>query len=207
MEEVEKEVMEMSKGKFPGQDNFTTDFFQACWSTIKHDVWALVEEYRKFTNVLPSLDTTLLAFIPKEEKEEDPSKFKPISLCNVVYKIITKVIENHLKLILPYLISLEKTNYVEGCQILDGIILVHEMIHSLKNTKSSGMLMKLDMSKAFDKISWKYIQCIIRAFGFFPTWVKWIMSLTSSAFFSILFNGSPSHGIHQGDPLSHSFLF
>jgi hypothetical protein len=86
------------------------------------------------------------------------------------------------------------------------------MIHSLKTTKTIGMLIKLDMSKAFNKLSWKYIKQILLTFDFSTTWIKWIMSLTSSPFFSILVNGSPSvtfspsRNIQQGDSLS-PFLF
>jgi hypothetical protein len=82
--------------------------------------------------------------------------------------------------------------YVEGRQILDRIILSHEVVHSLKSTKSPGMLIKLDMSKDFDKLNWKYIKEFLLAFGFHPSWISWIMILISSTLFSLLINGSPS---------------
>ena len=101
---------------------------------------------------------------------------------------------------------------MEGKQIFDGIILVHETIHSLKATKSPGMLLKLDLSKSYDKLNWHFLEGILKAFGFADEWTNSIMNLVSSAFFSILVNGSPScpfnasRGIRQGDPLS-LFLF
>jgi hypothetical protein len=76
------------------------------------------------------------------------------------------VIARRLKPILPTIISLEKSGYVEGRQILDNVILAHEVIHSLQKTKTPGMLLKLDLSKAFDKISWEYIRAMLHAFGF-----------------------------------------
>jgi hypothetical protein len=112
----------------------------------------------------------------------DPNKFHPISLCNVIYKIISKFIALRLKPLLPNLIVPEQSGYVEGCQILDSILLAHEVSHSLKVSKTIGMLIKLDMSKAFDKLSWQFIKAILLAFGFHQNLVKWIMGLISSTF-------------------------
>jgi hypothetical protein len=82
---------------------------------------------------------------------------------------------------------------VEGRKILDNVILAHEVIHSLQSTSTPGMLLKLDLSKAFEKLSWAYMKSILLAFGFAPDWIDWILNLTSFAFFSILINGVPSH--------------
>ena len=95
--------------------------------------------------LLPSLNATFIALIPKFDQASTPEKFRPIALCNVIYKIISKVIANRLKPLLPILISPEQKGYVEGRQILDGIILTHEVIHSLKQTKNPGMLLKIDL--------------------------------------------------------------
>ena len=87
----------------------------------------------------------------------------PIALCNVIYKVISKVIASRLKPLLHMLISPEQSGYVERRQIIDCIILAHEIIHSLKHHKKAGMLLKIDLSKAFDKLSWIYIQKILSA--------------------------------------------
>jgi hypothetical protein len=117
-----------------------------------------------------------------------------------------------LKPLLPFITSSEKIGYVEGRHILDGILHFHEVIHSLKYTKTLGMLLKLDLSKAFHHLNWEYIENILLAFGFSQDWVRWILSLLSSTFFLFLVNESPSptflpsYRIQQGDPLS-PFLF
>jgi hypothetical protein len=91
---------------------------------------------------------------------------------------------------------------VEGKQIMDSIILAHKVIHSLQKTQTPGMLLKLDLSKDFDKLIWEYMQAMVLAFGFDPSWVAWILNITSTTFFSILINDVPSRpfaptrGIH-----------
>ena len=143
----------MAYGKGPGPNGFTTNFFHFFWEMIKEEVRAIVEESRSKRGVLKDFNVTFLALIPKGEGVDSPNKFKPIALCNVIYKIITKVIANRLKPLLPGLISPKQSGFVEGREILDGIIAVHEVTHSLKCTKLPGMLIKLDISKAYDKLS------------------------------------------------------
>jgi hypothetical protein len=196
-EEVDQAAKSMPPGKAPGPDGFTTDFFQHCWDIVRKEVWEVVEESRTSGQVLPALNATFLTLILKEEWVTNPKQFRPIALCNVIYKIITKVIANRLKPILTFVISKEQDGYVEGRQIMDSVILAHEVIHSLKSTKTPGMLIKLDLSKAFDRASWQYLRAILNSFGFDQHWVNWILNLTSSAFFSILVNGVPSRHSHH----------
>eukprot|EP00253_Pinus_taeda_P025653 PITA_25653 len=212
LNEVDLAVKNLKSGKAPGLDGFTSDFFHHFWDLIQIEVWQLVEESRALRWMYPGLNATFLALIPKTADANKPKKYRPIALCNITYKIVSKVIANRLKPLLPLLISPEQSGYVEGCQITDGIILTHEILHSLKQSKKPGMLLKIDLSKAFDSISWLYIQKNLNAFGFDHSWTRWIISLLSSSFFSILINGipyatfRPSRGIRQGEPLS-PFLF
>ena len=173
----------MKEGTSPGSDGFTVNFFHHFWEMIKIDVWNIVEQSWVFGRILPALNAIFLTLIPKNEGVDLPNKFHPISLCNVIYKIITKVMANRLKLILASLISSEQSGFVEERQISDGIILVHEILHSIKLKKISGMLVKLDIAKAYDKLNWQFIKKMLVAFGFSMAWVNWIMNLISSVFF------------------------
>ena len=102
---------------------------------IKEEVLPIVEESRKSRGVLKAFNATFLSLIPKGEGADTLGKFRPIALCNVIYKIFSKVIANRLKPLLLGMIILEQNSFVEGCQILDGIITVQETIHYLKCTR------------------------------------------------------------------------
>jgi len=114
LQEVEEAVNQMQLGKAPGPDGFTSNFFHHFWELIKEEVWAAVEESRRKGGILKAFNATFLTLIPKEEGADTSDKFRPIALCNVIYKIISKVIANRLKPLLPFLISPEQSGFVEG---------------------------------------------------------------------------------------------
>ena len=142
-EEVNEVIKEMHNGKAPGPDGFNVDFFKTCWEIVKVDILDVVEDSRKSRTVLRAINESFIALIPKLEKSMTPERFRPIALCNVVYKIISKVISNILKPLLPSLVSEEQTGYVEGKQIVNNIIQAHEVVHSLKTKKQAGMIIQL----------------------------------------------------------------
>ena len=104
----------MPNGKAPGPDGFTVEFFKAYWKVVKHDVYRVLEDSRRSTSFIKVLNATMITLIPKENEARTPDHYRPISLCNVVYKIISKVIANRLKPLLPSSISQEHAGFVEG---------------------------------------------------------------------------------------------
>eukprot|EP00253_Pinus_taeda_P002612 PITA_02612 len=212
MEEVEEIVMNMKKGKAPGPDGFTVEFYKAGWHFLGQEILEVVEESRMKQKICPGINSTFLTLIPESNKSEDAQGFRPIALCNVIYKIIATPIVKRLKPLLSIIISPEQTGFVEGRQILDGLVVTEEMIHSLNQKKQRGMMIKLDLSKAYDRLSWRYLRMVLEAFGFEQRWIEWVYNMISIPIFSILVNGIPmntfnaTRGIRQGDPIS-PFLF
>ena len=112
----------------------------------------VVQEFFGARNFLKELNATFMVLISKILRAESMDKFRPIRLCNYFYKIISKVFTTRLLSFLHLIISPQQTGFVPRRQILDFIITVHEVIHSLEAGKKEGFLLELDMSKAYDKV-------------------------------------------------------
>lgn len=172
----------------------------------------MVEESSSKGFILKEFNCTLVALIPKKDKLVGFEEFRPISLCNTIYKIISKVAANRLKLILDKLISCEQSGFTPGRNIVDGVIVAHEAIQMAMKRRPRRMILKLDIQKTYDRVDRSFLLVVLAKFGFSKSWIKWISSMVMQFTASVLVNGSPqgffptSRGIRQGDPIS-PFLF
>ncbi|WVZ83225.1 hypothetical protein U9M48_030394 [Paspalum notatum var. saurae] len=198
----------------PGPDGLNAAFYNAAWSWIADDVVKLIQQFYR-TGTLPAgINSTHIALIPKCNNTHAPQNFRPISLCNVIYKIISKSLAERIKIHLPNYIHSSQSAFIPGRHITSNIIITQEItnLFILKTWNQKAFLLQLDLGKAFHRIEWNFIVKALKNRGFANHFINLITSFISSPSFSILINGQPYYnfksqrGIRQGCPLS-PYLF
>ncbi|KAL9663483.1 hypothetical protein QQ045_018870 [Rhodiola kirilowii] len=208
-DEVLNEIKGMGLSSAPGPDGFTGQFFLSCWDIVRDDVMKAMIGFFQGMQIPKSISSTLLVLIPKVPQASSISQLRPISLCNFVHKIFSRILMSRLAVWLPRLISEEQGGFVAGRSIHENIALAHDLVHDLNQKRlRSNVVIKLDMSKAYDRVSWSFIMAALRGFGFSEGWCDLIYRCISNCFYSVRWDGrnygffKSMRGVRQGDPLS-----
>ncbi|KAF7844182.1 ribonuclease H [Senna tora] len=214
-EEFVSALNQMKLDGAPGPDGYNVRFYRKFWDIVKVDVQAMINGFFQSAIMDPKLNNSYITLIPKINAPQNFKDFRPISFANVSYKLVSKIMCNRLKVFLTDIIAPNQSAFLKGRLISDNILLATEVMHKIRSTRNGRTgwcALKLDIHKAYDKLSWNFIEAVLRCMSFPEIWIRYIMYCISSVSYHLLFNGGitdnfkPSCGIRQGDPIS-SYIF
>jgi hypothetical protein len=169
-EEVRKTIFQMEHNKAPGHDGFPAEFYQKNWDTIKVDLLELFGCLHVGQLELFLLNFGEIILLPKVNEVEMIQQYRPICLLNISFKIFTKVATIRLNTVVDVVVCLSQTALMQGRNILDGVVTLHETFHELHSKKLNGVILKLDFEKVYDKVKWSFLQQTLRMKVFLDEW-------------------------------------
>ncbi|XP_028785542.1 uncharacterized protein LOC114741444 [Neltuma alba] len=209
-EEIREAMFSIGAFKAPGMDGFPAVFFQKEWHVVEEEVVTSIKKLWNGELEMKEVNDTLIVLIPKVDRPENMKQLRPIALCNVLYKCISKILVKRLKGILGRLVAPNQVSFVPGRHIQDNIIVTHELLHSMRSMRGRKgfFAIKVDLEKAYDRVRWGFIQEVLEEMGMKEKCRDLLMRCIKSVGTRLLWNGEkteaflPSRGIRQGDPLS-----
>lgn len=168
VDEIKQGLDAIGDLKAPGADGMPSLFYKKFWDIVGIDVTRDVMNFLNGGPVPEGWNETVVVLIPKVPNPKKLKDLRPISLCNVVYKIASKVLANRLKVILPEIISQSQSAFVPGCMITDNVLIAYELTHYLQNKRSGAegfAALKLDTSKAYDRVEWPFLERMMGRLG------------------------------------------
>eukprot|EP00253_Pinus_taeda_P019663 PITA_19663 len=207
-DELHKVLKAFSKDKCPGPNGWTIEFFLSFFEIIKQDLLHMIEESRIIGRIHSHTSSTLIALIPKKRDADSFTDFQPISLCNISFKIISKIIAERIKGILAIHLSKDQHAFLKGRNILDAIASTQECLYSMYSKNIDGAILKIDLQKAYDCIDWGFIRCLLARISLRSEMISWIMACIEGVNYAININGIPTpfftaeRGLRQGCPLA-----
>ncbi|KAL5550707.1 hypothetical protein UlMin_000883 [Ulmus minor] len=181
-DEIRAIVFKMGSFKAAGPDGIPALFFKSYWDIVGEDVTTTVRDFFIIGTLHPHINSTNIVLVPKSKNPSNINHFRPIAVCNVIYKVISKLLADRLKPLLSWLICPTQGAFVPGRSIHDNSVIIQEVIHAMKRKRGSKgwMGLKIDLLKAYDRLSWCFIDKVLRAFGFHPTWIHRVITCIST---------------------------
>lgn len=189
LEEIKEAVFSIPVDKSPGPDGFSSSFYQIYWDIIKTDLLGVFKDFFRGKADLNRLNYAHIVLVSKVQGSNLPNQFRPISLLNCSFKIITKVLANRMSKVINLLVDNTQSGFIKNRFILENVALAQEVISVIHNNKSEGIMLKIDFEKAYDKVNWSFLLELLRARGFSSRWIGWISNCLKTSISTVLVNG------------------
>lgn len=211
-EEIRGVVVDSDGSKCPGPDGFNFAFYKKFWDLLKDEVRVMFDHFYHSATLPRGFSSYFVTLIPKVHSPSNLGDFRPISLLGSLYKLVAKVLAGRLAPVMDKIISSNQFAFIKGRQLVDGVVAVNEIIDFARKAKKDCLIFKVDFEKAYDSVSWNFLEYMMRRLGFGVRWCRWIRACVCCGNLSVLVNGCPTEeiniqrGLKQGDPLA-PFLF
>ena len=199
----------MKNDKSPGLDGFTVEFFKFFWIDLGNFILRSLNFGYNNGTLSVTQKQGIITCLPKQDKNRVFLKnWRPISLLNVIYKLASSVIANRIKTQLSNVIHEDQKGFIAGRYIGENVRLIYDVLFETKKQNIPGMILSVDFEKAFDTVSWKFIEKVLKYFNFGPSIISWIKLFQNGSESCIIQNGFISdflrlkRGCRQGDPIS-----
>ncbi|KAK2354489.1 hypothetical protein QL285_092001 [Trifolium repens] len=179
---------------------------------MKGEVRILFDQFHVNACLPKSFSSYFVTPIPKVNSPLTLREFRPISILGCLYKMVAKVLAKRLSLVINSIVTLTQSAFLKGRQLVDGVLVINEIVDFAKKTGRECLIFKVDFEKAYDSMEWSFLDYMLGRFGFGKKWKSWIRACVFAGNMLILVNGSPTEKINikrdlkQGDPLA-PFLF
>ncbi|KAJ4758242.1 RNA-directed DNA polymerase (reverse transcriptase)-related family protein [Rhynchospora pubera] len=212
--EIVQTVFSLNPNKAAGPDGVNGRLIQAYWDYFGPCITQEVKQFFITAQLDPNVAVSNTVLIPKVDHPATVSDYRPISVCNFLYKVISKLLANRMKSVIGKLILPNQTAFTPGRDKSENIIMLREVMHSFRKRSFNqhAFAFKCDLSKAFDRMEWNFVESVLVSYGFLGDYIQWISSCITSAQFRILFSGradgfiKPTRGLRQGCTMS-PYLF
>ncbi|GAU43110.1 hypothetical protein TSUD_373050 [Trifolium subterraneum] len=212
LEEIEEAVSTSDGNKSPGPDGFNYAFLKKFWEMLKGEIRIMFDQFHGNSCLPKSLLSYFVTLIPKVSSPSSLTDFRPISLLGCLYKLIAKVLAKRLAKVIDSVIAPNQSAFIKGRNLVDGVLVVNEVVELAKKAKKECIIFKVDFEKAYDSVDWGFLEYMLGRCGFCEKWIGWTRGCVFAGNLSVLVNGSPTpeiniqRGLKQGDPLA-PFLF
>ncbi|GJY36038.1 RNA-directed DNA polymerase, eukaryota, reverse transcriptase zinc-binding domain protein [Tanacetum coccineum] len=211
--EIKRAMFQINDNNAPGPDGFSSHFYKKAWDTIIGDICKAVKDLFHKGEILSEINSTVIALVPKIQTPAKVSDYRPIACCNVIFKCISKILTERIKMSLKKLVSQNQSAFIPSRQIQDNILISQELLKMYERKGGpKRVALKIDLQKAYDTINWCFMANILKGFRFYDKMVQWIMLYVTTTTFSINVNDEScgyfkgGRGLRQGDPIS-PYLF
>jgi hypothetical protein len=207
-EEILRVIRDMKKEKVPGIDGVTAEMLVGCWDFLGNDCYATVHKFWQKKRISKQMIAAIIKLIPKGGERRWLKNWRPISLLNVPYKVIDKLLANRLARILPDFVDIQQTGFIKGRSIHDNILMLKLIQEKAIREKKPVAMLQIDFEKVYDRVDHEFIWQVMRKIGFTELYIQLVKGLVEGGTEKVHFNGlftdriALARGVRQGCPLA-----